>query len=160
MYDRKSDVGLLSENKDSWECYDDNEGNENGNNKDMNEVEKFLERMFGKDWVSVGEGREMKEESGFGGIEELVNCGKSVESSVDKLSREKSCVREEVSNVNGEVGNVKEMGEVGKKEIGCVGENGVGRYKKVMGEKGDESMVRMLNGESRGMVSLMCVSKD
>lgn len=50
-----------------------------------------------------------------------------MESWVDNVSREKSCVREEIRKLNGEVGKLKEMGRVGKNDIGCVGENGVER---------------------------------
>ena len=41
-------------------------------------IQKFLERIFGKDCLTLAEGTEMNEETAFAAIQELVNsihCG-------------------------------------------------------------------------------------
>ena len=46
--------------------------------------------------------------------------------------------------LNAEVANLKEMAQVGKNHIASLGENAVATYKKLMGDKADETIDTML----------------
>lgn len=55
----------------------------------MNELQKFLERIFGKDCLILAEGTEMNEETAFAAIQELVNSRNTLQTTVDSLTTEK-----------------------------------------------------------------------
>lgn len=80
----------------------------------MNELQKFLERIFGKDCLTLAEGTEMNEETAFAAIQELVNSRNTLQTTVDNLTTEKTSLTEQVTNLNAEVANLKEMAQVGK----------------------------------------------
>lgn len=160
FYDTKTDLALFSENNDTSQSYDDNQGNQNPNNKDMNELQKFLERIFGKDCLTLAEGTEMNEETAFAAIQELVNSRNTFQTTVDNLTTEKTSLTEQVTNLNAEVANLKEMAQVGKNHIASLRQNAVATYKKLMGDKADETIVTMLNAETTGMVTLISLTKD
>ena len=160
FYDTKTDLALFSENNDTSQSYDDNQGNQNPNNKDMNELQKFLERIFGKDCLTLAEGTEMNEETAFAAIQGLVNSRNTLQTTVDNLTTEKTSLTEQVTNLNAEVANLKEMALVGKNHIASLRENAVATYKKLMGDKADETIVTMLNAETTGMVTLISLTKD
>ena len=126
----------------------------------MNELQKFLERIFGKDCLTLAEGTEMNEETAFAAIQELVNSRNTLQTTVDNLTTEKTSLTEQVTNLNAEVANLKEMAQVGKNHIASLRENAVATYKKLMGDKADETIVTMLNAETTGMVTLISLTKD
>lgn len=84
----------------------------------------------------------------------------SLQTTVDNLTTEKSSLTEQITNLNAEVANLKEMATVGKNHIASLRENAVGTYKKLMGDKADETIITMLNAETTGMVTLISLQKD
>lgn len=50
---------------------------------------KILERIFGKDCLTLAEGTEMNEETAFAAIRELVNSRNTLQTTVDNLTTEK-----------------------------------------------------------------------
>ena len=52
------------------------------------------------------------------------------------------------------------MAQVGKNHIASLRENAVATYKKLMGDKADETIVTMLDAETTGMVTLISLTKD
>ena len=163
--DYKSDFSSFQEKDDTQGSFNDNqEGDEKSktNNKEnMNkELQEFLESLFGKDMLTLGEGQEMSQEAAVSLIQNLVSSRNELQTSVDNLTTEKNSLTEQVTNLNAQVANLTEMATVGKNHIASLRENAVGTYKKLMGENADETIVTMLNAETTGITTLISLTKD
>lgn len=163
--DYKSDFSSFQEKGDTQGSFNDNqEGDEKSktNNKEnMNkELQEFLESLFGKDMLTLGEGQEMSQEAAVSLIQNLVSSRNELQTSVDNLTTEKNSLTEQVTNLNAQVANLTEMATVGKNHIASLRENAVGTYKKLMGENADETIVTMLNAETTGITTLISLTKD
>lgn len=110
--------------------------------------------------LSLAEGKEMTQEEVISCIQSLVSSKNSLQTTVDNLTTEKSSLTEQITNLNAEVANLKEMATVGKNHIASLRENAVTTYKKLMGDKADETIVTMLNAETTGIVTLISLTKD
>lgn len=163
--DYKSDFSSFQEKDDTQGSFNDNqEGDEKSktNNKEnMNkELQEFLESLFGKGMLTLGEGQEMSQEAAVSLIQNLVSSRNELQTSVDNLTTEKNSLTEQVTNLNAQVANLTEMATVGKNHIASLRENAVGTYKKLMGENADETIVTMLNAETTGITTLISLTKD
>lgn len=158
--DYKSDLSSFQEN-DTRDSFNDNDAKDNHSNENnMNELEKFLESLFGDNMLTLEEGKEMNQETVVACIQNLVSSRNTLQTSVDNLTTEKTSLTEQVSNLNAEVANLKEMATVGKNHIASLRENAVETYKKLMGENADETIVTMLNAETTGITTLVSLTKD
>ena len=160
--DYKSDLTSYQEKNDTQGSFNDNDANDNHSNKDnMNEeLLKFLESLFGDNMLTLEEGKEMNQENVIACIQTLVSSRNELQTSVDNLTTEKTSLTEQITNLNAEVANLKEMATVGKNHIASLRENAVTTYKKLMGDKADETIVTMLNAETTGIVTLISLTKD
>lgn len=159
--DYKSDLTSYQEKNDTQGYFNNNDANDNHSNKDnMNELQKFLESLFGDNMLTLEEGKEMNQENVIACIQTLVSSRNELQTSVDNLTTEKTSLTEQITNLNAEVANLKEMATVGKNHIASLRENAVETYKKLMGDKVDETIVTMLNAETTGITTLISLTKD
>lgn len=159
--DYKSDLSSFQEKDDTQDSFNDNDAKDNHSNENnMNELEKFLESLFGDNMLTLEEGKEMNQENVISCIQNLVSSKNALQTSVDNLTTEKTSLTEQVTNLNAEVANLKEMATVGKNHIASLRENAVETYKKLMGDKVDETIVTMLNAETTGITTLISLTKD
>lgn len=160
--DYKSDFSSFQEKDDTQGSFNDNDANDNHSNKNnMNEeLLKFLESLFGDNMLTLEEGKEMNQENVIACIQTLVSSRNELQTSVDNLTTEKTSLTEQITNLNAEVANLKEMATVGKNHIASLRENAVETYKKLMGDKVDETIVTMLNAETTGITTLISLTKD
>jgi hypothetical protein len=159
--DYKSDLTSYQEKNDTQSSFNDNDTQDNHSNENnMNELEKFLESLFGDNMLALEEGKEMNQENVIACIQNLVSSRNELQTSVDNLTTEKNSLTEQVTNLNAEVANLKEMATVGKNHIASLREDAVATYKKLMGDKADETIVTMLNAETTGITTLVSLTKD
>lgn len=160
--DYKSDLTSYQEKDDTQGSFNDNDAKDNHSNKNnMNEeLLKFLESLFGDNMLTLEEGKEMNQENVIACIQTLVSSRNELQTSVDNLTTEKTSLTEQITNLNAEVANLKEMATVGKNHIASLRENAVEIYKKLMGDKVDETIVTMLNAETTGITTLISLTKD
>lgn len=160
--DYKSDLTSYQEKDDTQGSFNDNDAKDNHSNKNnMNEeLLKFLESLFGDNMLTLEEGKEMNQENVIACIQTLVSSRNELQTSVDNLTTEKTSLTEQITNLNAEVANLKEMATVGKNHIASLRENAVETYKKLMGDKVDETIVTMLNAETTGITTLISLTKD
>lgn len=160
--DYKSDLTSYQEKDDTQGFFNDNDAKDNHSNKNnMNEeLLKFLESLFGDNMLTLEEGKEMNQENVIACIQTLVSSRNELQTSVDNLTTEKTSLTEQITNLNAEVANLKEMATVGKNHIASLRENAVETYKKLMGDKVDETIVTMLNAETTGITTLISLTKD
>lgn len=161
--DYKTDFNSFQEKDNTPDSFNDNgtQENHNPNKENMNkELQEFLEKLFGDNMLSLAEGKEMTQEEVISCIQSLVSSKNSLQTTVDNLTTEKSSLTEQIINLNAEVANLKEMATVGKNHIASLREDAVATYKKLMGDKADETIVTMLNAETTGIVTLISLTKD
>lgn len=159
--DYKSDLSSFQEKDDTQDSFNDNDAKDNHSNENnMNELEKFLESLFGDNMLTLEEGKEMNQETVVACIQSLVSSRNELQTSVDNLTTEKNSLTEQVTNLNAEVANLKEMATVGKNHIASLREDAVATYKKLMGDNADETIVTMLNAETTGITTLVSLTKD
>lgn len=161
--DYKTDFNSFQEKDNTPDSFNDNgtQENHNPNKENMNEeLRKFLESLFRDNMLSLAEGKEMTQEEVVSCIQSLVSSKNTLQTTVDNLTAEKSSLTEQITNLNAEVANLKEMATVGRNHIASLREAAVATYKKLMGDKADETIVTMLNAETTGIVTLISLTKD
>lgn len=160
--DYKSDLTSYQEKDDTQGSFNDNDAKDNQSNEknSMNELQKFLESLFGDNLLTLEEGKKMNQETVVACIQSLVSSRNELQTSVDNFTTEKNSLTEQVTNLNAEVANLKEMATVGKNHIASLREDAVATYKKLMGDNADETIVTMLNAETTGITTLVSLTKD
>lgn len=157
--DFKEDINSYQENNDT----PPNNINTNNplNNNTMNkELKEFLEKLFGDNLLSLAEGQEVSTELALSAVQSLVNSKKTLEASITNLTTEKNQLSEQITQKDAEIANLTAMATVGKNHIASLREEVVGNYKKLKGDKVDETIVTMLNAETTGLQTLISLNKD
>lgn len=157
--DFKEDINSYQENNDT----PPNNINTNNplNNNTMNkELKEFLEKLFGDNLLSLAEGQEVSTELALSAVQSLVNNKKTLEASITNLTTEKNQLSEQITQKDAEIANLTAMATVGKNHIASLREEVVGNYKKLKGDKVDETIVTMLNAETTGLQTLISLNKD
>lgn len=157
--DFKEDINSYQENNDT----PPNNINTNNplNNNTMNqELKEFLEKLFGDNLLSLSEGQEVSTELALSAVQSLVNSKKTLEASITNLTTEKNQLSEQITQKDAEIANLTAMATVGKNHIASLREEVVGNYKKLKGDKVDETIVTMLNAETTGLQTLISLNKD
>lgn len=157
--DFKEDINSYQENNDTPQ----NNINQNNplNNNTMNkELKEFLEKLFGDNLLSLAEGQEVSTELALSAVQSLVNGKKTLEANITNLTTEKNQLSEQITQKDAEIANLTAMATVGKNHIASLREEVVGNYKKLKGDKVDETIVTMLNAETTGLQTLISLNKD
>lgn len=157
--DFKEDINSYQENNDT----PPNNINTNNplNNNTMNkELKEFLEKLFGDNLLSLADGQEVSTELALSAVQSLVNGKKTLETKITNLTTEKDQLTEQITQKDAEIANLTAMSTVGKNYIASLREEVVGNYKKLKGDKVDETIVTMLNAETTGLQTLISLNKD
>lgn len=157
--DFKDDINSFQENNDTPV----NNINQSNNLKDktMNEeLKAFLDKLFGNDLLTLKEGEEPSMDLVMASIKSLKESNTNLEASVKTLTTEKTSLTEQISKKDAEIANLQAMSTVGKNYISSLREEVVGNYKKLKGDKVDETIVTMLNAETTGLQTLISLNRD
>ena len=144
----------LIENPDSPELKTENNMNQ--------ELKEFLEKLFGNNMLTLGEGKEATQEEAISLIQSMVSEKASLEEQVKTLTTEKDQLSEEITNLTTENASLKEMADLGKKAVTSLKETVVANYKKIQGGNFDEKdpVFVMLNSETTPLVTLEGLNKS
>lgn len=151
-------------NGDTTVNFNENQGSEESikiNN--MNEeLRLFLEKLFGKNMLTLGEGKEATQEEAISLIQSMVNDLTSLNEKVTNLEAEKVTLSEKVTNLEAEAVSLKEMADLGKSYVTKLREEAVSNYKKVQGDKFDEKdpVYLMLNSDTTPLITLEGMKKS
>lgn len=156
-----------------YKCDTSNSNNDNPiinyqNKKEMNpELKEFLERIFGENMLQLQDGQEATVDVAAEAIANLIeernkfkNDFEGIQAQNETLTTEKTALTEKVQNLEAEVSSLKDMAQVGKDFIANLRETAVANYKKLKGDKIDETIVNMLNADTTGLVTLKSLNKD
>lgn len=158
--DFKDDINSYQENNDTLSD-NINDNNNQLNNNTMNpELKEFLEKLFGDNLLSLEEGQEVSTELALSAVQTLVSDKSSLETKITNLTTEKDQLTEQITQKDAKIANLTAMSTVGKNYIASLREEVVGNYKKLKGEKVDETIVTMLNAETTGIQTLISLNKD
>lgn len=144
----------LIENQDSPELKTENNMNQ--------ELKEFLEKLFGNNMLTLGEGKEATQEEAISLIQSMVSEKASLEEQVKTLTTEKDQLSEKITNLTTENASLKEMADLGKKAVTSLKETVVANYKKIQGGNFDEKdpVFVMLNSETTPLVTLEGLNKS
>lgn len=141
-------------NKNSFNLNEDNKMNE--------ELKEFLEKLFGKNMLTLGEGKEVTQEEAISLIQNLVSDKNSLSEKVINLTAENAKLAKEIVELTTENTSLKEVSEYGKKCVTNLREAVVANYKKIQGDKLDEKdpVLIMLNSETTPLITLEGLNKN
>lgn len=144
----------LNENQDSPELKTENNMNQ--------ELKEFLEKLFGNNMLTLGEGKEATQEEAISLIQSMVSEKASLEEQVQTLTTEKDQLSEKITSLTTENASLKEMAAIGQKAVTSMKEAVVANYKKIQGDKFDEKdpVFVMLNSETTPLVTLEGLNKS
>lgn len=137
--------------------------NNNTNPKDkpiMNELEKFLESLFGDGMLTLQEGATISQEMVLSQIRTIVSENSS-------LSEAKTNAEDNINKLNDEINTLKEtiesnklMVTIGTNHLTEVRNNAISSYKKLVGEdKVDENIISLLESNTTSIETLISLTK-
>lgn len=165
FYDIKQDVDSYQEKSDDTQVsLNNNEEKSNSLKKEnMNqELKEFLEKLFGANMLTLGEGKEATQEEAIALIQGLVTDKASLTEQVTNLTTEKTQLAEKVTALEAEVVSLKPNAAIGETYIKSLRETAVANFKKMQGDKFDaeDPIVTMLNAETTGVSTLEALNKS
>ena len=163
FYDIKQDVDSYQEKTDdTHHSLNNNEDNSNQSEIKMNkELQEFLEKLFGQNMLTLGEGKEASQEEAISLIQGLVSEKASLTEQVTNLTTEKTQLSEKVTNLEAQIVSLKPNAAIGETYVKSLRETAVANYKKMQGDKVDEKdpILVMLNAETTGATTLEALNK-
>ena len=144
----------IIENPDSQKSINSNKMNQ--------ELKEFLDKLFGKDMLTLGEGKESTQEEAISLIKSMVAENASLKEQKTNLETEKTTLSEQVTQLESQVTSLKEMSDLGKSYVTSLREKAVADYKKIQGDKFDEKdpVFIMLNADTTPLVTLKGLQKS
>ena len=163
FYDIKQDVDSYQEKTDdTHHSLNNNEDNSNQSEIKMNkELQEFIEKLFGQNMLTLGEGKEASQEEAISLIQGLVSEKASLTEQVTNLTTEKTQLSEKVTNLEAQIVSLKPNAAIGETYVKSLRETAVANYKKMQGDKVDEKdpILVMLNAETTGATTLEALNK-
>lgn len=134
-----------------------NEGNQNPqNNNNMNEVEKFLEQLFGQDMLSLAEGSTPTVELALSQIKYVISENQSLSEAKTKAEGEVTSLKEEVDSLKETIKLNEKMVSLGEAHLKDVREATIASYKKTVDEdKVDANILSLLEADTTNVETLL-----
>lgn len=134
-----------------------NEGNQNPQkNNNMNEVEKFLEQLFGQDMLSLAEGSTPTVELALSQIKDIISENQSLSEAKTKAEGEVTSLKEEVDSLKETIKLNEKMVSLGEAHLKDVREATVASYKKTVEEdKVDANILSLLEADTTNVETLL-----
>ena len=163
FYDIKQDVDSYQEKtNDTHPTINNKEDISNQSENKMNkELQEFLEKLFGQNMLTLGEGKEASQEEAISLIQGLVSDKASLTEQVTNLTTEKTQLAEKVTKLEADIVSLKPNAAIGETYVKSLRETAVANYKKMQGDKVDEKdpILVMLNAETTGASTLEALNK-
>lgn len=134
-----------------------NEGNQNPQkNNNMNEVEKFLEQLFGQDMLSLAEGSTPTVELALSQIKDIISENQSLSEAKTKAEGEVTSLKEEVDSLKETIKLNEKMVSLGEAHLKDVREATIASYKKTVDEdKVDANILSLLEADTTNVETLL-----
>lgn len=134
-----------------------NGGNQNPpKNNNMNEVEKFLEQLFGQDMLSLAEGSTPTVELALSQIKDIISENQSLSEAKTKAEGEVTSLKEEVDSLKETIKSNEKMVSLGEAHLKDVREATIASYKKTVDEdKADANILSLLEADTTNVETLL-----
>lgn len=131
------------------------------NKQSMKDLQQFLESLFGENLLTLNdtEGKEVTADMALSQVKNLVQQNKDLIASKGDLENEITSLKEEKSNLEKEVAKYKVGHESWAEHVKSFREDTVAQYRKVMGDKVDENIISLLEGENTTFETLAALRK-
>jgi hypothetical protein len=124
------------------------------------ELKEFLEKLFGENMLQLAEGQEQSCDAVISLVAQLVKDKNSFSEQLSTKDTEITSLKQSIAQKDTEIANLNEMATVGKNHIASLREATVTAYKKLNGDKVDETIVTMINADTTGLQTLLSLKKD
>lgn len=130
------------------------------NKNPMDELQKFLDSLFGDGVLTLEEGKEKTAENALSMVKALVEKSSEDTTTINNLKTENAALNEKVTELNGQITSLTANAEIGKNYLTSLHEEAVSTYKKLQGDDADETIINMLSAETTGVQTLKSLTKD
>lgn len=161
FFDMKQDTDYYQEQNNDTPGI--NYNNSQTSNSPMNEeLQKFLDRLFGNDMLVLSEGKEASVEEAISLISDMISDKTSLSGKVTNLEAQVTTLTEKVTNLEAEKVSLIAKADLGTAYITKLRETSVANYRKMQGSKFDENdpILTMLNSETTGAAQLEALNKS
>lgn len=133
---------------------------QNKNNKTMNELQVFIEQLFGEGLLSLSEGSTPSKELVLSEVRSIILENSNLKTQKDQLTKDLNEFKGKVTSLTEEVNSMKPMHSVGVSHLKEVRDNAIALYKKTVGEDNiDNNIISLLESESTNLDTLVSLSK-
>ena len=131
------------------------------NKKGMNEeLKQFLEKLFGDNMLTLAEGQEITQENVISCIQTMTAENKELNVKVGNLTTETKTLAEQIKNKDTKIAELTDAAKVGNDYVQSLRDSTVEKYSKLMGDKKDEAIIKMMKAETTGVSTLISLNKD
>lgn len=134
--------------------------NPNTNHKNMNELQKFLESLFGEGLLQCAEGQAPSQEMAITQLSSLIAERTSLAEAKSQLESEVASLKEENNSLKLEAKNNEVLVGIGTSHLKEVREAAVASYTKLMGDKVDETILTLINSEDTNLTTILSLQKS
>lgn len=131
------------------------------NNNQMHELELFLESLFGEQRIlNLADGQEINKDNAFSAIKALKESNATLSTQLEEANQAKIDLETKLSEKESEVVSMTPLYEIGKNHFASLRDEATKAYKKLMGDKADETMINLISAETTGIATVISLLKD
>lgn len=125
-------------------------------NQNMNELQQFLEQVFGQGYLTLAEGEKPSIELALSGIKNLITEKQNLSEANSQAETTITELREKVTNLENQVSLNERMATIGTAHLSSVRNSTIEAYKKLQGEdKVDQNILALLEAETTNLETLL-----
>lgn len=135
-----------------------NEGMENNpkNKSNMNDIQEFLDQLFGENLLTLAEGDKATKELVISQIQSLIAENGTLSQDKQSLTEEVSNLQEEIKQLKEQVSLNEKMATLGTQHLAEVRNSAIVSYKKLVGEeKVDANILALLEADTTNLETLV-----
>lgn len=131
------------------------------------DLQAFLERMFGEGKLTLAEGQEMTPDNAIKAVIAMVEGSAnkdaeiaSLNEKVTNITTERDQLQTQITSLNAKVAELEPKATLGTTYVTQLREDAVATYRKLHGDKADETIINMLNAETTSPATLQSLTVD
>lgn len=125
-------------------------------NSDMNELQQFLEQVFGQGYLTLAEGEKPSVELALSGIKNLITEKQTLSEANTQAESTITELREKITDLEGKISLNERMATIGTAHLSEVRNATIEAYKKLQGEeKVDQNILALLEADTTNLETLI-----
>lgn len=144
-----------------------NNNNLNNTSTMDKDLQAFLDSLYGEGKLTLAEGQEKNQETALAAITALVEASAnhqaevtSLNEKVTNLTTERDQLQEQVTSLSAKVTDLEPKATIGTTYITQLREEAVTTYRKLHGDKADDTIIKMLNAETTAPATVQSLLAD